>query len=99
MHIISSSTLRSFFAKYADSKYSLIAWLKIAKTANWHNFVEVRQSFPSADLVGNLTVFNIGGNKYRLITYINYKTKKIFIREFLTHSEYDKNNWKSDPWF
>jgi mRNA interferase HigB len=46
-----------------------------------------------------LQFFNIGGNKYRLITYINYQEKLVFIRDILTHTEYDKENWKNDDWF
>ena len=58
--------------------------------------MELRQTFPHADSVGNFTVFNIGGNKYRLITYINYQQQLIFIRDILTHAEYNKENWKND---
>ncbi|MBW4489562.1 MAG: type II toxin-antitoxin system HigB family toxin [Trichocoleus desertorum ATA4-8-CV12] len=58
----------------------------------------MRQTFASADQVGNLTVFNISGKNYRLITYIDYQTKKIFIRHILTHADYDKGHWKNDPW-
>jgi mRNA interferase HigB len=50
--------------------------------------------FPHADQVDRLTVFNIGGNKYRLITYIVYEKKRIYIRDILTHKEYDKGKWK-----
>jgi len=52
-----------------------------------------------ANQVSGLTVFNIGGNKYRLITYIDYQAKKVFIRHILPHIEYDTDNWKNDPWF
>ncbi|WP_414529831.1 type II toxin-antitoxin system HigB family toxin [Nodularia chucula] len=60
--------------------------------------VELRQTFSSADQVGNFTVFNIGGNNYRLITLVDYKFQKVFIRHVLTHAEYDKEDWKNDPW-
>jgi mRNA interferase HigB len=49
--------------------------------------------------VQNFTVFDIGGNKYRLITYIDYEKNKIFIRNILTHAEYDKEQWKKDNWY
>jgi mRNA interferase HigB len=65
----------------------------------WQNFVDLRQVFPSADQVGNLTVFNIGGNNYRLITLVDYKYQKVFIRHVLTHAEYDKEEWKNDQWY
>jgi mRNA interferase HigB len=58
------------------------------------NFAELRAIFPSADHVGGLTVFNIGGNKARLIAVIHYNTERVYIRHVLTHSEYDKNKWK-----
>ncbi|MHC5775739.1 type II toxin-antitoxin system HigB family toxin [Nostoc sp.] len=56
---------------------------------------ELRSVFPSADLVGDLIVFNIGGNKYRLITSIHFNRQKVYIRDILTHSEYDKDQWKT----
>ncbi|MDR9894134.1 type II toxin-antitoxin system HigB family toxin [Aetokthonos hydrillicola Thurmond2011] len=59
----------------------------------------LRQVFPSADPVGNFTVFNISGNNYRLITYIDYAYQIAFVRSVLTHAEYDKENWKNDDWF
>ena len=62
-------------------------------------FFQLRHTFPQADQVGNLTVFNISGNNYRLITLIDYRYQKVFVRAVLTHSEYDTDNWKNDPWF
>ena len=99
MHIISTSRLKEFYEKYANAEPSLRVWKKLTQLAQWENLVEVRQTFNSADQVGQLTVFNIKKNKYRLITYIDYKSKKVFIRNFMTHSDYDKNQWKNDPWF
>ncbi|MCK6382689.1 MAG: type II toxin-antitoxin system HigB family toxin [Leptospiraceae bacterium] len=59
------------------------------------SFAELRKVFPSADLVGNFTVFNIGGNKFRLITAIHYNTQIVYIRHILTHTEYDQNKWRN----
>lgn len=98
MHIITRSRLKQFYEEHSNAKTSLTAWYKIASTTQWNNFVELRQTFASADQVGGLTVFNIGGNNYRLITYIDYQSKKIFIRHVLTHADYDKGHWKDDPW-
>lgn len=98
MHIISYSRLKSFYLEHPDAETSLQAWYKVTSKIRWNNFAEIRQLYSSADQVGTLTVFNIGGNKYRLITYIDYKTQKIFIRSVLTHAEYDKGHWKNDPW-
>ncbi|WP_368041857.1 type II toxin-antitoxin system HigB family toxin [Nostoc sp. TCL240-02] len=74
-------------------------WYKLTSVAKWQNLVELRQTFPSADQVGNFTVFNIGGNNYRLITLVDYEYQKVFIRHILTHAEYDKDDWKNDHWF
>ena len=99
MHIITRTRLVDFWEKHPDAKTSLLLWYKIVTTAKWQNFVEVREVFASADQVKNLTVFNIGGNKYRLIAFIDYKYQKTFIRDVLTHAEYDRNDWKKDNWY
>ena len=74
------------------------SWFKIVNTTDFGSFAEVRQVFPSADLVDNLVIFNVGGNNYRVIVFFNYKFKKLFIRHVLTHKEYNKENWKKDKW-
>jgi mRNA interferase HigB len=99
MHVISASKLKNYCVPYPNAEPALRKWLKVTEKANWNDFVETRQTFPSADLVENLTVFNIAGNNFRLIAYIDYERKKVFIRKFLTHSDYDKGDWKKDPWF
>ncbi|WP_242577915.1 type II toxin-antitoxin system HigB family toxin [Chroococcus sp. FPU101] len=55
--------------------------------------------FPSADQVANLTVFNISGNKFRLIALVDYTYQKVFIRHIISHAEYDTDNWKKDSWY
>jgi mRNA interferase HigB len=95
MHIISRKILRQFWQKYPDSETALIRWFKLMNLAKFQNFEELRAVLPSADLVENLIVFNIGGNKYRLIASIHFNRQKIYIRHILTHSEYDKNQWKT----
>jgi mRNA interferase HigB len=91
MHIISCKILRQFWQKYPDSETALIRWFKLMNLAKFQSFEELRAVFPSADLFDNLIVFNIGGNKYRLITSVHFNCQKIYIRHILTHSEYDKN--------
>ena len=61
---------------------------------DFNSFAELRQAFPGADKVDNLTVFNIGGNKARLIAAIHYNTRRIYIRHVLTHKEYDRGYWR-----
>lgn len=99
MRVISFSRLRKFYEKHSDAETSLRVWNKTTEAADWQNFAEVRKTYRAASQVGNFVVFNIGGNKYRLITSINYKTKKVYIRDVLTHSEYDTNKWKNDDRF
>ncbi len=99
MHVIKKSRLKQFYSQHPNAETSLRGWYKITSLAEWQNFVELRQVFPSADQVGNLTVFNIGGNNYRLITLVDYKYQKVFIRHVLTHAEYDKEDWKNDQWY
>jgi mRNA interferase HigB len=67
---------------------------RIAKRADWTSLEDVRHDFPSADGVGKYTVFNIKGNEYRLISLIFYRSKKLFIRDVITHAEYDKGRCK-----
>lgn len=99
MHIISKSVLTQFWEKHPQSKTSLIVWHKVVTSAHWKNFSDLRCTYASADQVKNFTVFNIGGNKYRLIAFIDYEKQKVFIRHILLHKDYDKNKWKEDPWF
>lgn len=96
MHIISKRKLKEFWEDYPLAERSLFNWFKIAKKADWKNLVDVRKDFPHADLVGVCTIFNIGGNNFRLITKIYYPNKKVLIRFVLTHAEYDKKTYKND---
>ena len=98
MHIISYKKFRDFITEHPDAGSPLNSWYKIVDKANFENFNDVRKIFPSADQVKNFVVFNIGGNKYRLIVFIRYTQKMVFIRHVLTHSEYDKDKWKEDSW-
>jgi mRNA interferase HigB len=99
MHVITSARLKDFWNQHPNSETSLRLWNQRITKAEWQNFDELRQVYPSADQVGNLTVFNIGGNKYRLIVLIDYTYQKVFIRHVLTHAEYDKEGWKNDQWY
>jgi len=72
MHVISYKTLKDYSNNHADCKEALSNWYKIASKANWSNLIEVQAVFTKAEAVGNFTVFNIKGNKYRLIVSIDY---------------------------
>jgi mRNA interferase HigB len=94
MHIITRKRLLDFATKNPACATALNAWYRILKHSTVSNFAELRTIFPSADQVEGLTVFNIGGNKARLIAAIHYNTQRLYIRHVLTHKEYDKNKWK-----
>ena len=99
MHVISFSRLREFGRRYADSQNVLDNWFKVTSKANWTDLLEVQSVFPTAEAVEEFTVFNIKGNRYRLIVSIDYQKQLIYIKYILTHADYDKEKWKNDPYF
>jgi mRNA interferase HigB len=94
MHIITRKRILDFAQNHPDCATALDSWYRIVKHSTIENFAELRATFPSADQVDGLTVFNIGGNKVRLIAAIHYNIQRVYIRHVLTHSEYDKDKWK-----
>ena len=95
MRIIAKSRLMALAIAHGDCVQQVAAWYAIASKADWHNLSEVRQTFRHADAVGDKTVFNIKGNDYRLIVHIRYEVGIIYIKDLLTHAEYDKGAWKT----
>jgi mRNA interferase HigB len=98
MHVISKKKLREFWEnqKHAHAEGPLLAWYYVVTQAEWHRFADVKQTFNSCDQVGSKTVFNVGGNHYRVITFIDYERQRVYIRAVLDHKDYDKGNWKDD---
>lgn len=94
MHVISRKALRQFWEKHPDSESALVRWYKIVEQTDFESFDELRATFPSADQVEDWIVFNIGGNKYRLIASIHFNRGKVFVRHILTHEQYSKGSWK-----
>lgn len=94
MHVITRKRLREFAARHRDSTEPLAAWYGIMSKTDFKSFAALKRAFRSIDKVGKLTVFDIGGNKYRLIATIHYNRKKVYIRHVLTHAEYDRNEWQ-----
>ena len=94
MHIITRKRLNEFAASHPNAKAGLEHWYRVMKPATISSFAELRTLFPNADRVGKLTVFNIGGNKARLIAATHYNRQKVYIRVVLTHDEYDQGKWK-----
>jgi mRNA interferase HigB len=99
VRVISQKTLQDFWERHADSEEALRSWFSTAMAAEWRSLVDVRRIYPHADAVetpasGTLTVFNICGNKYRLIARIRYDWQLVNVRCVLTHAEYNKEKWK-----
>jgi mRNA interferase HigB len=94
VRVISRQAILRFAEKHPESLVPLMNWYRITHRADWNSLVEVRADFAHADIVGRRTIFNIHGNDYRLITRVNFKTKRVFILHVLTHSEYSRGGWK-----
>lgn len=102
MRIVSPRRLQEFSREYPDAAAPLLAWLKILRKARFINPTQLKATFGSVDLVSikrpdrvvPYYVFNIGGNKYRLIATIHFNTQILYIRDILTHREYDTGKWK-----
>ncbi|MFC2110908.1 type II toxin-antitoxin system HigB family toxin [Bacteroidota bacterium] len=96
MRVIAKKILREFWDKYTDSEQQLKAWYKEASNAQWNSPNEIKKEYAKASILGdNRVVFDICGNKYRLIVKINYERKWVFIRFIGTHKEYDKIDAKN----
>lgn len=101
MQVISRSTLAAAANKkpYREIAKDLDAWYKVAKTSKWESLLDVQRPYPQAEAVavGNdaYTVFNIRHNRFRLVVKIVYLTKAIFVKNVLTHAEYDRDGWKA----
>lgn len=100
MRVISKSRLKEFWEglDHSDVEGPLRAWHTHVnnKAVSWHSWGDVKTAFGNASLVGNCAVFNIGGNKYRLVTRVLYPSQKVFILKVMTHREYDEKKWIED---
>lgn len=96
MWIISPKACREFWEKHPESESALRQWVRTVRFQQWSSFAELRRIYPSADLYGKCIIFNVGGNKYRVIAAVHFNTKMLYIRHVLTHAEYDRGAWKSD---
>jgi mRNA interferase HigB len=91
MRVISRARLREFWKKHADAEDSLKAWCAEAETSHWRKPSDIKAEYPSASFIaGNRVVYNIQGNRYRLIVAIKYEFEIVYIRFVGTHAEYDK---------
>jgi mRNA interferase HigB len=96
MHVISEKRLREFWEKWPEAEEPLRAWHRVAERAAWGCFADARRVYAHADQVGRCTVFNIGGNKFRLVVVVHFNRQKVYVRHVMTHEEYDQGAWKGD---
>jgi mRNA interferase HigB len=99
MRLIGQDVLSKAVRKHADTRKWLQAWVATVEDTGWQSLDDVRADYPSADGVKLqsqvvITVFNVKGNEYRLLTNINYKAQFVLILAVLTHADYDKEKWK-----
>ena len=91
MRVIAKKTLKEYFEKNAESKQPLLIWFKEVNNGKWKNHNEMKETFSSLSIIPNeRIVFNIKGNKYRIVAKVNYDYQIIWIRFVGTHAEYDK---------
>jgi mRNA interferase HigB len=92
MHIISLKMLRAFWQKHPEAEQVLRQWHSTVEQATFKDFGDIRRMFNSADYVPPYVVFDIGGNNYRVVVIVRYRFRKIFVRQVMTHREYDEWN-------
>ncbi len=100
MRVISKARLKQFWEVPGrrNSEGPLRAWYThvSSRTVAWHSWADVKADFSTASLVGNCVVFNVGGNKYRLVTRILYPSQKVFVLKVMTHQQHDDDRWKEE---
>ncbi len=100
MHIIARPAINQAIRRHPDAANWLNAWWKVAGGQRWRSLLEVRALYPATDQVDCCLVFNVRGNKYRLICRVTYANQwqrgTLLVKHFLTHAEYDRDAWKED---
>jgi mRNA interferase HigB len=96
MRVISEKKLREFYAVHPEAETPLRAWARTVRQSEWEKFADVRLTYAHADQVGKFTVFDIGGNKFRLVVVIHFNHGRVYLRHVLTHKDYDRGDWKDD---
>jgi mRNA interferase HigB len=90
VRIVSEKRIRHFVELEPRSEEALWHWVDVIESAAWNNPGELKVTFGSASFVGDLTVFNIGGNKFRIAAFVHYRAQIVYIQHIGTHEEYDK---------
>lgn len=94
MKLISNKALREFASVHPEADEPLQNWRRLVERGSFQTFAELRAAFASVDKVGDQFVFNIGGNKFRLIAGIHFAAQRLYVKAVLTHREYDRGDWK-----
>jgi mRNA interferase HigB len=99
MRIIKPLTVKRYYEKHRDAEAWLKSWLVVVKAAKWQNLEDVRRTYKRADAArvqsgSTVTIFDVKGNSYRLIVAIHYNTQRVYVRDFMTHEEYNNQLWK-----
>jgi mRNA interferase HigB len=101
MRVISKKRLRDFWQALPAAKPVLEQWYKLLRAARWRHFTELRKTFNHADVAKTgrghpVVIFDVGGNKYRIIAAVHYDRGICYVLRVLTHKQYDTNQWKKD---
>ncbi len=94
MKLISNRALREFATIHPNAETGLQNWRRLIERGTYYHFSDLKDTFANVDKVGDRYVFNIGGNKYRLIASISFTTQQVFVKAVLTHKQYDLEDWK-----
>jgi mRNA interferase HigB len=95
VRIVTEARIREFIEREPRSTGMMWHWADAVESATWRNPVDLKATFASASFVGDLTVFNVGGNKYRVAAFVHYRRQIVYIKRIGTHEEYDK--WDLSP--
>ena len=94
MRVISRRAIREFTERWPDAASPLHHWANLVESSHWNTPIDVRRTMNTVDFVEDLVVFDVGGNKYRLIAFVHYRRQAVFIKNILTHKDYDTGAWK-----
>ena len=99
MRVITKARLKRFWETHPQARTALEDWYRVAEKARWQSIEDIRRAYPAADVAkvksgGTVTIFNIGGNKYRLVAAVHYNAKRVYVLHIMTHEEYSRDAWK-----